>query len=92
MKNIEEFIENPGAQDVPVKDVFTESMFTELETRMADAGWGQVRSYWESDYQNRKIISEFMKVSECVMKCFMYCMNLHFDFFACNISYITHDV
>ena len=63
MKKIEDFIESPGALDVPVKDVFTEAMFTELETRMTGAGWGQVRSYWESDYQNRRIISEFMKVS-----------------------------
>lgn len=64
MKNIEEFIENPGAKDVPVKDVFTEAMFRDLETRMAGAGWDPVRSYWESDYQNRKIVSGFMKDPE----------------------------
>ena len=62
MEKIETFIESPGANDIPVKDVFTEDMFTALEGRMNAAGWGNVRSYWETDYQNRKIISQFMKV------------------------------
>jgi hypothetical protein len=61
MNSIQEFIENPGDSDIPVSDVFTEKMFGELETRMNEAGWGNVRSYWDSDYKNRKIISQFMK-------------------------------
>lgn len=64
MKNIEDFIEDPGNNDIPVNQVFTESMFDQLESRMNEAGWGNVRSYWESDFKNRKIVSEFMKVSE----------------------------
>lgn len=64
MENIEHFIENPGDKDIPVNQVFTEPMFTELEQRMNQAGWGNVRSYWESDYQHRKIISQFMKDGE----------------------------
>lgn len=62
MKNIENFIEEPGVNDVPVSQVFTESMFDQLESRMKEAGWGNVRSYWETDFKNRKIVSEFMKV------------------------------
>lgn len=64
MKKIEDFIEFPGDKDIPVKQVFTEQMFSELETRMNQAGWGNVRSYWENDYQNRKIVSQFMKDGE----------------------------
>lgn len=64
MKNIEDFIEEPGDKDVIVSEVFSESMFSELEKRMKEAGWGDVRSYWESDYKNRKIVSGFMKDGE----------------------------
>jgi len=61
MEGIEKFIEEPGDKDIKVVDVFTEKMFTELEKRMNKIGWDNVRAYWESDYKNRKIISEFMK-------------------------------
>jgi len=64
MKNIEDFIENPGDNDIQVKDVFTEDMFSSLEARMESVGWPKVRNYWEDDFQNRKIISEFMKDGE----------------------------
>merc|ERR1712238_620072 len=59
--NIELFIDDPGEKDVPVKQVFTEEMFTKLDSRLTDVGWTSVRSYWESDFQDRKIISSFMK-------------------------------
>ncbi len=62
MTDIEAFLENPGAQDVPVSQVFTEEMFAELEKRMDGVGWDNVRSYWDKDFKNRKIISDFMKV------------------------------
>jgi hypothetical protein len=62
MINIENFLEEPGDKDVPVKDVFTEAMFAKLDSRLTGVGWTSVRSYWESDFQNRKIISEFLKV------------------------------
>jgi len=63
MENIQNFIENPGKNDIPVNAVFTEDMFTELEKRMDKVGWDKVRSYWESDYKDRRIISDFMKDS-----------------------------
>ena len=63
MTDIEIFLENPGDQDVPVSQVFTEDMFTELEKRMDSVGWDNVRSYWDNDFKNRKIIKDFMKVS-----------------------------
>ena len=62
MTNIEAFLENPGEQDVPVSQVFTEEMFAELEKRMDGVGWDNVRSYWDNDFKNRKIIQGFMKV------------------------------
>jgi hypothetical protein len=70
MINIEKFLEDPGEKDVAVKEVFTEDMFTKLDKRLTGVGWTSVRSYWESDFQNRKIVSGFMKVSfwlGCVM-------------------------
>mmetsp|Transcript_16733 Transcript_16733/g.45899 ORF Transcript_16733/g.45899 Transcript_16733/m.45899 type:complete len:514 (-) Transcript_16733:133-1674(-) len=61
MINIENFLENPGDKDVPVKEVFTEEMFTKLDSRMTGVGWKSVRSYWESDFQDRRIVSGFLK-------------------------------
>jgi hypothetical protein len=62
MSDIEAFLEAPGDRDVPVSQVFTEEMFIELEKRMNGVGWDNVRSYWENDFKNRKIIKDFMKV------------------------------
>ena len=64
MEHIENFLEQPGANDVPVSQVFTESMFEELEKRMQSVGWDNVRSYWDTDFKNRNIISQFMKDPE----------------------------
>jgi len=61
MEHIEKFIEYPGEKDIPVNQVFTDDMFSELKARMTEAGWQDVSSFWESDFKNRKIISEFMK-------------------------------
>jgi hypothetical protein len=61
MINIEKFLEEPGDKDVPVNKVFTEEMFTKLDSRLTGIGWTSVRSYWEKDFQNRKIVSGFMK-------------------------------
>ncbi|KAL7537636.1 hypothetical protein ACHAXR_012007 [Thalassiosira sp. AJA248-18] len=61
MSNIEAFLESPGGNDVPVSDVFTEEMFSELEKRMEGVGWDNVRSYWDKDFSKRKIVSGFMK-------------------------------
>jgi hypothetical protein len=62
MINIEQFLESPGDKDVAVKQVFTEEMFTKLDSRLTGVGWTSVRSYWEEDFRDRKIISGFMKV------------------------------
>jgi hypothetical protein len=62
MSDIEAFLEQPGEKDVLVSEVFTEEMFSELEKRMTGVGWQSVRSYYESDFMNRKIVSGFMKV------------------------------
>ena len=61
MINIENFLEKPGDKDVPVSKVFTEEMFASLEGQMDKVGWDSVRSYWESDFKKRKIVSGFMK-------------------------------
>ena len=73
MINVEQFLENPGDKDVSVNKVFTEEMFSKLDTRMTGVGWKSVRSYWESDFRDRKIVSGFMKVrrtSSCIV-CFV---------------------
>lgn len=62
MADFEAFIEAPGARDVPVGEVFTQ--YEELAQSMRSAGWtglDDVSRIWESDYSNRRIISEFLK-------------------------------
>ncbi|GMH89924.1 hypothetical protein TrVE_jg6430 [Triparma verrucosa] len=64
MIDVENFILNPGDKDVKVSEVFTEKMFTELETKMNDVGWegvSTVRKYWETDYSHRPIITGFLQ-------------------------------
>lgn len=62
MVRIENFIENPGAQDVLVSNVFTQEMFDKLDKRLTTtAGWKSVRNYWEEDFSKRKIVEQFMK-------------------------------
>ena len=46
MINIENFLEDPGDQDVKVSKVFTEEMFSKLDARMISVGWKSARSYW----------------------------------------------
>ena len=47
MVKVEQFLENPGDKDVPVSQVFTETMFSDLDNRLQKVGWVSVRSYWE---------------------------------------------
>jgi hypothetical protein len=64
MSSVSAFIDNPKECDLPVKEIFTEKMFSELEESMLDAGWvgvSETRKYWESEYKDRKIISQFIK-------------------------------
>lgn len=63
MIQVENFLENPGDKDVTVSNVFTEEMFSMLDARLTGVGWTSVKSYWDEDFKNRKIISQFMKVS-----------------------------
>jgi hypothetical protein len=62
MIQVEKFLDAPGDKDVKVNQVFTEDMFTKLDSRLTGVGWKSVRSYWEADFQNRRIVSGFMKV------------------------------
>mmetsp|Transcript_39140 Transcript_39140/g.60276 ORF Transcript_39140/g.60276 Transcript_39140/m.60276 type:complete len:579 (-) Transcript_39140:95-1831(-) len=61
MINIEKFLEDPGDKDVKVNQVFTEDMFSKLDTRLTGVGWKSVRSYWEADFRDRTIVSDFLK-------------------------------
>jgi hypothetical protein len=62
MVNVEKFLDAPGDKDVLVPTVFTEQMFEELDQRLINtAGWKSVRSYWENDFSQRKIVENFMK-------------------------------
>lgn len=69
MSDIESFLEEPGEKDVPVSEVFTNEMFSQLDKRMVDVGWESVRSYYESDFMKRKIVSGFMKVRMSLRLC-----------------------
>lgn len=77
MSDIEAFLEQPGEKDVPVSEVFTEEMFSELEKRMSGVGWESVRSYYESDFMKRKIVSGFMKVRGQLFIIFMSPLHQH---------------
>lgn len=61
MVDVENFIENPGDKDVKVSEVFTPTMFDELDKRLTTVGWKSMRSYWDSDYSNRKIVTGFLQ-------------------------------
>lgn len=64
MRNVSNFIDSPGDFDVSVKSIFTETMFAELEASMTAANWtgvAETRKLWDSDFKERKVISEFMK-------------------------------
>ena len=64
MEDVQRFVDEPGDRDVPVSDVFTESMFGELKASMEAAGWAGldvVERVWRDDFRHRKIISGFVK-------------------------------
>lgn len=75
MVKVEQFLEEPGTKDVKVDQVFSEDMFTKLDSRLTGVGWTSVKSYWENDFRNRLIVSGFMKV-RCRM-C-QFCMLVFF--------------
>lgn len=64
MEDIENFIESPEDKDVSVSEIFTEDMFSLLIDNMKNVGWentDKVKEYWNNDYKDRKIISQFLK-------------------------------
>jgi len=66
MDGVQDYIANSGARDVPVKQIITESMAKQLFEDMSKKGIpqadvDQVAKRWISEYQNRKVVSEFMK-------------------------------
>ena len=64
MVDVENFIENPGSEDVAVNKVFTDVMYDSLEKHMGAAGFKdlpKVREFWENDFKSRPIITGFMK-------------------------------
>ena len=65
MVDVENFISNPTIEtDISVSEVFTNEMFMQLDQQLTSTcGWQSVKSYWDSDFKNRKIITGFLKVS-----------------------------
>jgi hypothetical protein len=67
MSRVSGVIDDPGDLDVPVHQIFTDSMFDELAESMTSANWTGVdatRDLWNSQYRDRKIISGFIKDGE----------------------------
>ncbi len=66
MISVSKFIENPLHHDITIKEVFTNDMFEELAALMTKIGWSgieETRNLWQTSFQDRKIISEFIKDS-----------------------------
>jgi len=66
MMSVSKFIENPLHHDITIKEVFTNDMFEELAALMTKMGWSgieETRNSWQTSFQDRKIISEFIKDS-----------------------------
>jgi len=60
MIDVENMIENPGELDVRVDEVFTETMFKDLESRMNKAGWSGVDKVRRSDVASEERQSAFV--------------------------------
>lgn len=61
MVDVEHFIDSPGEEDKKVSEVFTNAMFEKLDARLTGVGWKSMRTYWESDFSKRNIVSGFLK-------------------------------
>ena len=64
MAGVGALVEAPGDADVPVSDVFTDSMFSELRAKLESAGFeglDAVAALWEADYKHRHVVSGFLK-------------------------------
>mmetsp|Transcript_52479 Transcript_52479/g.122448 ORF Transcript_52479/g.122448 Transcript_52479/m.122448 type:complete len:612 (+) Transcript_52479:46-1881(+) len=67
MDQVEKFIDQPGEKDVPVAEVFSDSLFQELCGLMKAENWPgleKVEELWKSDLSQRKIISGVLKEKE----------------------------
>jgi hypothetical protein len=94
MVNVEHFLETPQEKDVPVSEVFTEDMFTRLDGQITKVGWTSVRSYWEKDFKDRKIVSQFMKVNSLGRMPWISCvlvMSSHFILFIQTFYILQQD-
>ena len=64
MEKVSALVEEPGAADVEVSAVFTQSMWEELKGRLTEEGLegvSAVDAVWEKDFKDRKIVSGFLK-------------------------------
>eukprot|EP00457_Paulinella_chromatophora_P001294 gb/GEZN01001296.1/.p1 GENE.gb/GEZN01001296.1/~~gb/GEZN01001296.1/.p1 ORF type:complete len:878 (+),score=168.53 gb/GEZN01001296.1/:176-2809(+) len=64
MRDVQEFMEKPGARDVPISEVFTEMMFWELSAAMGQLGWDGVQDVtlkWMMEISKTNIISGFIQ-------------------------------
>jgi hypothetical protein len=61
MLDIEQFIDAPGEKDVSVNQVFTPDMLEALDSRLTRVGWASIKTYWDNDFAQRKIVTGFMK-------------------------------
>eukprot|EP00808_Paulinella_micropora_P022429 g10381.t1 len=72
MSAVEDFFQNPGARDIPVKEVFTDQFYNQLMItlggKLAWEGTEEVSKIWETDWSKRKIISEFLMASDLETK------------------------
>jgi hypothetical protein len=69
MEDVENFILDPGNQDVRVDAVFTDAMFRRVMEKIqkhmnVDAELKFVEDLWEKDYRSRRVVSQFIKDPE----------------------------
>jgi len=66
MQGVQDFIDDPGARDVAVEQIFDDAMAQQLFADMrhhAVDHVDEVAGLWESDYRSRRLISGFIKDS-----------------------------
>eukprot|EP00466_Bigelowiella_natans_P017169 jgi/Bigna1/142780/aug1.73_g17488 len=64
MSSVQRFINDPGAMDVEVAEVFTPKMLNELRFEMQKMGWQGVDeaiTTFHKEFKPRKIVSDFLK-------------------------------
>ena len=64
MRGVSEFIKTPGDKDIPIGNIFTEQMLSEMLELMGQAGWSgleETKSQYHQNYKHKKIISEFIR-------------------------------